>query len=98
MNEDRLRRWVLLALGAAFALHIYFVQELLAALLLLGAAFLAIALLTVVIWLMQGGGQRAVAWVEVRVRSSYTVLRRGFALAAELSRKIFHRPHSRPAP
>jgi hypothetical protein len=98
MFENRLRKSALYVLGALFVLQIYFVQELVAALLVLAVAFLAIALLVGAVFLLQEGGQRVVAWSELRARSGYSLLRRAVVSTADLSKRPFRRPHSPPAP
>ena len=93
MNEDRLRKWVFIALGVLFAAQMYFVQELFAALLLFGAIFLVVATFSALLFLMQKGGQRTVAWVEVQGRAAQTNFRRVLSFAGALSKKPSPRPH-----
>ncbi len=98
MFEDRLRKWVFVALAVLFAVQLYFVQELVAALLLFGALFLAFAVVAALVFLMHEGGQRAVAWTETQWRAMLVYSRRVLAFASAFSKKPSHHPHSRPAP
>jgi Na+/proline symporter len=93
MNEDRLRKWVFIALGVLCAAQLYFVQELFAALLLFGVIFLAVAIFSALIFLTHEGGQRAVAWVEVQRRAAHAIFMRTFAFASAVSKKPSPRPH-----
>jgi hypothetical protein len=98
MVEDRLRKWVFVALAVLFAIQLYFVQELVAALLLFGAVFLVFAILASLIILLQKGSRRGLMWIESRLPSAFANSRRAMAFAVVLSKTTFHRPHSRPAP
>ncbi len=98
MFEDRLRKWVFVGLGVLFAVQLYFVQELVAALLLFGALFLAFAAVASLIFVVHEGGQRAVGWAELQWRATLANSRRVLAFASAFSKKPSHHPHSRPVP
>ncbi len=98
VNKDRLKKCLWVFLGALLALQIYFVRELLAALLLFTVAFVVLAGLALVFYLVQQAGQLSLAWVEPRTRSMVPKLRSALALLEDLSKKPFRRPRSQPAP
>ncbi len=98
VNKDRLKKWLWGILGALLALQIYFVRELLAALLLFTVAFVVLLGLALVFYLVQQAGQLSLAWVEPRTRSMVPKLRGALALLEDLSKKPFRRPRSQPAP
>jgi len=92
MFEDRLRKWVFVGLGVLFVMQLYFVQELVAALLLFGALFLALAVVASLIFVVHQGGQRAVAWIESRSHAMLGNSRRVLAFASAFSKKPSPRP------
>ncbi len=96
-DEARNRKWLWIFLAALAALQIYFVRELLAALLLFTLGFGALAGVALVIYLVEQAGQVSMAWAEPRTRSAAILARRGLGLLEELSRKSFRRPRSEPA-
>jgi uncharacterized membrane protein len=98
MNEDRLRKWVLISLAVLFAAQLYLVQELFAALFLFAATFLVLAVFAGVVYLLHEGGQRAVAWVETQSKGRFANSPRAPAFAPALSKKPSPHPHSNPAP
>ena len=97
VNQDQARKWMWSFLAALVALQIYFVRELLAALLLFTLGFGALAGVALVIYLVEQARQVSMAWAEPRTRSVAILARRGLGLLEELSRKSFRRPRSEPA-
>jgi predicted lysophospholipase L1 biosynthesis ABC-type transport system permease subunit len=96
-SEKKARKWMWVGLGAFAALQIYFVQELLAALLLFTGAFILLAIVVLVLYLVDRAGQRSLTWAEQRARPALQLARRGWTAAEELSKKPFRRPRSEPA-
>jgi type IV secretory pathway TrbD component len=88
--------WTFLA--ALVALQIYFVRELLAALLLFAIGFVILGGIALVVYLVNQAGQHSLAWVEPRTRFVTETARRGWVALEELSKKPFRRPRSEPAP
>jgi len=84
-------------LAAFVALQIYFVQEMVAALFLFTGAFVVVASIALVIYLVDQAGQWSVGWAGQRLRPAMELLRRGWRLAEELSKKPFRRPRSETA-
>lgn len=80
-----------------FALRVYFVQELVAALILFALVFAAIALVALGLYLLDSAGQWSFRWMGRHSRWPLHLLKRGWTLAGEFSKKQFHRPRSAPA-
>ncbi|HLE36837.1 MAG TPA: hypothetical protein VI699_06795 [Candidatus Acidoferrales bacterium] len=89
-RADKARKWMWMLLAAIAAVQIYFVQELLAALLLFTLGFAVLGALAVAVFGLEKASRWTLAmWRRVRV----AVL----ALAEDLSRKLHRRPRSEPA-
>jgi len=89
-SEQKARKWMWYALGALVALQIYFVQEMLAALILFTGIFIVGALGALVLYLLDRAGR----W-GLGVAGEQT--KRALAVAEEVSRKQLRRPRSEPA-
>ena len=87
--------WV--GLVAFVALQIYFVQEMLAALLLFTGVFVIFAIIALVLYLVDRAGQWSLGWAGQRARPALQLARRGWAAAEDLSKKPFRRPRSETA-
>ena len=94
MSEERARKWMWGFLAALVALQIYFVRELLAALILFSLLFALVAVLAGISFLVRQTAQRQ-AWAEASVRARARV-GRALTVLGELSRKPFRRPRSEP--
>jgi cytosine/uracil/thiamine/allantoin permease len=90
------RKWMWIGLAAFVALQIYFVQEMLAALLLFTCAFIMIAILALVIYLVDSAGQWSLVWAGKHSRPAIHFARRGLVAVEEISKKQLHRPRSAP--
>ena len=96
-SEKKARKWMWAALAAFLALQIYFVQEMLAALILFTGVFVIVAFLALVMYLVDQAGQWSIGWAGKHVRPTMQLLRRGWTLVEELSKKPFRRPRSETA-
>ena len=96
-NESKARKWMWVALGAFVGLQIYFVQEMLAALLLFTGLFVILALAAGLLYLVDRAGQWGLGWAGQHGRPVVQLARRGWAAAEEFSKKPFHRPRSETA-
>ena len=79
-----------LGLAAFVALQIYFVQEMLAALVLFTGVFVVVAFIALVLYLVDRAGQWGLGWAGNQAR-------RGLAVAEDLSKKQLRRPRSETA-
>ena len=96
-NESKARKWMWVALVAFVGLQIYFVQELLAALILFTGLFAVLAIAAGALYLADRAGQWGLGWAAQHSRPAVQLARRGWAAAEELSKKPFHRPRSETA-
>jgi hypothetical protein len=89
-SEKKARKWMWLGLAAFVALQIYFVQEMLAALVLFTGVFMVVALVALVLYLVDRAGQWGLGWAGSQAR-------RGLTMAEDLSKKQLRRPRSETA-
>jgi cytosine/uracil/thiamine/allantoin permease len=89
-SEKKARKWMWLGLLTFVALQIYFVQEMLAALILFTGVFVVFALGALVLYLVDRAGQWGLGWAGHKAR-------RGLTLAEVISKKQLRRPRSEPA-
>jgi hypothetical protein len=90
LSERKARKWMWIALGVFTALQIYFVRELLAALMLFTGIFIVCAILALVLYLVD----RASRW-GLGVAGNQA--KRALTVAEEISKKQLRRPRSEPA-
>lgn len=84
-------KWVVGLLAAFLIVQIYYVRELLAALLLFTVLFLVVAIIVAVAYAIGLAGEAGFTYAEPAARH-------GLEVAEEISRKTFHRPRSAPVP
>ena len=96
-SEKKARKWMWAGLAAFVALQIYFVQEMVAALILFTGVFVIVAFLALVMYLVDQAGQWSIGWAGKHVQPTMQLMRRGWTLAEELSKKPFRRPRSETA-
>jgi hypothetical protein len=89
-SEKKARKWMWLALAAFVALQIYFVQEMLAALILFTGVFVIFAIVALVLYLVDRAGQWGLGWAGHQAR-------RGLNAAEDISKKQLRRPRSETA-
>ena len=97
IEKAKIRKGLLLILGAFFVLQVYFVRELVAAELLFGLGFVVLMVLGGIVYLVGTIGERGLDWMEAGVRVSADFARRGYAGLEELSRKSVRHPRSESA-
>ena len=96
VTEKKARKWMWIGLAALVAIQLYYVQEMLAALLLFSILFALGAGVAVVLFLLDRASQRTLAWAEPQTKQAVELARRAW-VSAELSKKLLHRPHSQTA-
>ncbi|MFZ3217431.1 MAG: hypothetical protein WA192_15335 [Candidatus Acidiferrales bacterium] len=97
VEKAKVRKGLLSIFAILFLFQLYFVRELLAAELLFGMGFALLMLLGGIFYLVGAIGERGLDWMEVGVRVTANVARRGYAGLEELSRKPFRHPRSESA-
>ena len=89
-NEKKARKWMWVGLATFVALQIYFVQEMLAALILFTGVFVVFAIVALVLYVVDRAGQWGLGWAGHQAR-------RGLTLAEDISKKQIRRPRSETA-
>ena len=89
-SERKARKWLWFALGALVALQLYFVQEMVAALMLFTGIFIVCAIVALVLYLVD----RASRW---GLGLAGNQAKRAIVAAEEISKKQLRRPRSEPA-
>ena len=91
------RKWMWIGLISFLALQLYFIREMVVALLLFTALFLSLATIALLLYLIDRAGQWGLGWAEQHSRPVGQVARRGWAFVEEISKKPFRHPHSETA-
>jgi hypothetical protein len=89
-SEPKARKWLWIALGTFVALQIYFVQELIVALMLFTGLFVVFALVAVFLYMLDGAGRWGLSLAGHQARRALTA-------AEEISKKQLRRPRSETA-
>jgi uncharacterized membrane protein YqjE len=97
LSEKKARKWMWAGLAAFVAMQIYFVQAMMAALMLFTGVFIIFAILALVIYMVDRAGQWSLGWAGEHARPVAQLARRGWALAEDLSKRPFRRPRSETA-
>jgi len=97
VDTRKARKWLWIGLAALAAVQVYFVRELMAALVLFSVLFAAVAAGALLIYLFDRAGQRTMAWAEPQILRAATLARRAWTRAEEVSRKQIHRLRSATA-
>ena len=96
-RDKRARKWLWVGLAAYVGLQIYFVQEMVAALLLFTVAFILFAIVAGVLYLVDRAGEWGLDWAGHQAKPAVELARRGLTAVEEVSKKQLHRPRSVPA-
>lgn len=97
VSEVKARKWMWFGLAALAAAQLYYVQEMLAALLLFAILFAAAAMVALILYLVDRAGESALEWAEPRVAHAAKSVRIS-PLLEEASKRLHHRPRSQTAP
>ena len=89
-SERRARKWLWIALVALVALQIYFVQEMVAALMLFTGIFIVCAIIALVLYLVDQASRWGIGMAGHQAK-------RALVAAEEISKKQLRRPRSEPA-
>ena len=79
ISEKKARKWMWMGLLAFVALQIYFVQEMLAALMLFTGVFAILATMALALYLIDRAGQWSLDWAGQHARPALQLARRGWA-------------------
>lgn len=93
-SDKKARRWMWVGLASFVALQVYFVREMLAALMLFTGAFVIFVIIALAFYLVDQASQWSLAWAGQHARPALGLVRRGWILAGDLSKKPFRRLRS----
>lgn len=97
VSNSKALKWTLLGVAALAAIRLYQVQEMIAALAIFSVLFALAAGAVLTLFLLDRASQRTLAWAAPRTTHVAQAARCGCALAAKLSKRPLHRPHSQTA-
>jgi hypothetical protein len=89
-TDRKARKWLWIGLGVFAALQIYFVRELLAALILFTGLFLVCAIIALILYLVDRASRWGLSLAGVQAKRAITA-------AEEISKKQLRRPRSETA-
>jgi len=92
-RNQKVQKWVWLGLAGFIAIQIYYVREMLAALVIFAVVFGFGAAVAFILFLLDHASQRTVEWAEPQAKRAAQAARRGLVhLEEEISKKLPHRP------
>jgi hypothetical protein len=91
LQKKSTRIWMGSGLAALAATQLYYVRELLAALLLFSIGFIAIAAVILILFLLDRGINRAMEWTSPHTAHAAQLVRRGWVQVEQFGRKQFQR-------
>jgi hypothetical protein len=97
-SEKKAPKLMGVALLAFVSMQIYFVQEMLAALVLFTAVFIFFGIIVLVLYLVDRVGQWGLGWAGDHARPAVKLARRSLTAVEDLSKKPFRRQRSAPVP
>jgi hypothetical protein len=93
LRNKKIQKWVWLSLAALIAIQIYYVREMLAALIIFAVVFGFGAAVAFILFLFDQASQRTVEWAEPRAKRAAQAARRGLGhVEEEITEKVPHRP------
>jgi len=85
--ENKARKWLWIGLAVVAALQFYYVQEMIAAFVVLAVVFAVIAGARLLIFLVDRASERTLSWIETSALAALRTARRGVSLASEFTAK-----------
>lgn len=100
-KAKKTRKWLWISLAGFVAVQIYFVRELVAAMIIFSAVFVIGAVVALVIYLVDRASQKTVQWAEPQTaraaQAAAHAARNAMIRAEEFSKKQLHRQRSETA-
>lgn len=97
LKDKKVQKWMWVGLSAFVAFQVYFVRELLAALLLFTVAFLVFAVIALVLYLLDQGSRWGFDRVSALAQSSLALAGHTWVRLEDLTKRQIHRIRSEPA-
>jgi len=91
LQRKSTRKWILFGVAALVATQLYYVREMLAALLLFSIAFAVIAAVILVFLLLDRGIYRTLAWTAPYTAHAAQWVRRSWVQAEQFGKRQLHR-------
>ena len=85
--ENKARKWMWIGLAVIAALQFYYVQEMIAAFVVLAVVFAVIAGAGLLVLLVDRASERTLNWIETSVLAVLRTARRGASVASEFTAK-----------
>jgi hypothetical protein len=85
--EKKVRKWMWIGLAIVAALQFYYVQEMIAAFVVLGVVFALIAGAGLLVFLVDRASERTLSWVETGALATLRTAQRGLNVAGEFTAK-----------
>jgi hypothetical protein len=83
--ERKVRKWMWIGLAVVAALQFYYVQEMIAAFVVLAVVFAVIAGAGLLVFLVDRASERTLSWIETSVLAVLRTARRGASVASEFT-------------
>jgi hypothetical protein len=96
-TEKKARKWMWFGLAALAAVQIYYVQEMLAALLIFAVLFAVVSVVALTVYLLDRAGESALDWVEPHAAKAAHAVAGQWTFLDEAKKKLLRRPHSETA-
>lgn len=97
LSNKKARKWIWLGLAALVAFQIYYVQEMIAALILFAVLFGVTLLVVALLFALDLAGQRAAAWAEPQAIKTAHAVAQKWTLVGDLRKRLLHHQHSETA-
>jgi hypothetical protein len=96
-TEKKARKWMWFGLAALAAIQLYYVQEMLAALLIFAVLFAVVSAVALTVYLLDRAGERALDWAEPYATKAAHAVAGQWPSLDEAKKRLLRRPHSETA-
>jgi hypothetical protein len=91
LRQNRAQRWIWLGAAALVAVQLYYVREMLAALLLFSMGFAVVGSVILLLFLLDRGLYRTLEWAQPHTARATHWVRHSWSLAGEFGKKQLQR-------
>ena len=96
-TKKKVRKWMWFGLAALAAAQLYYVQEMLAALLIFSVLFVIASVVALVLYLLDRAGESALDWAEPHTVKAAHAIAHQWTFLDEVKKRLLRRPHSETA-
>lgn len=97
VTKQKARKWIWFSLAALAALQLYYVREMLAALVIFAVLFALVALVTLIVYLLDRAGESALDWAEPHASKAAHAVAGQWPSLDEAKKRLLRRVHSETA-